>query len=108
LTASLIVGLTSGCFHWSHVEDLDDVIGAERVRVEPPGEASYVLPNPSVEQVRDVVAADHARISVRKLDGWATGSLIGVAVIATAVPILALILVAALSHTVNEAQLLPP
>lgn len=70
--ALLLVVFGSGCMHWANVDDLADVRGAARVRVEPAHGEAIVLDHPTVEQVRDLAVANHARVEVRKVSAWAT------------------------------------
>ncbi len=58
--------------HWANVNDLADVQGAARVRVEPPHGQAIVLDHPTVEQVRNLAVANHARVEVRKVSAWGT------------------------------------
>jgi hypothetical protein len=102
--ASLALVLTTGCFHWSRVEDLDDVVGAPRVRVEPSGAPSYVLEHPTVDEVRTVAQEEHAHVAVKKLDGWATAGMIALGILSTVPPMLGVVLATMLRPVPVELQ----
>lgn len=58
--------------HWANIDSLDDVRGAARVRAEPAHGDAIVLDHPTVERVRDLAIAHHARVELRKVNAWAT------------------------------------
>ena len=87
-----LLALCTGCYHWGHVESLDEIEGAARVRVEPEQGAAYVLERPTRTEVREAAVEQHARISLWKLDGAGTAGLITGVVLATAAPMVAAVL----------------
>ena len=54
------------------------------MRIEAPGAPPLVLEHPSVAEVREIVVTEHARVAVRRLNGWATALIVTGATIATA------------------------
>jgi hypothetical protein len=76
LGPGLVLLLVTGCYHWAHVNEIDETTNAAQVRIEPAGAPAYMLVHPSPDIVRDSVVEEHARVSVKKLDPLATGVLV--------------------------------
>jgi hypothetical protein len=74
LCTGLVLLVLTGCYHWAHVNELDETAGVAQVRIEPAGAPSYVLVRPAPDIVRDSVVNEHARVAIRKLDPLATGA----------------------------------
>jgi hypothetical protein len=90
----MIVCVT-GCFHWGRIDNIAEVEGASRVRIEPEGAPAYVLEHPTAQQVSAVAQEQHAHAYVKRLNVWATALIITGAVLATAATGLFLLALAA-------------
>ena len=72
LLVLLLAALATACFHWAPVENITEIEGAKNVRIEPDGAAPYILRHPSIDEVRTLAQEQHARVTIRKLNGWMT------------------------------------